>query len=53
MKHYIVLDEIDLSKLNNNDEVKIEVNGKAVYLCSENYFIDGVKTILLDNGGEK
>lgn len=43
MKHYIVLDKIDLCNLNNNNEVKIEVNGETVYLCSVNYFIDEVK----------
>lgn len=42
MKHYIVLDKVDISKLNNNDEVKIEVNGETVYLCSEDYFVKGI-----------
>lgn len=38
MKHYIVLDKVDISKINNDDEVKVEINGETIYICSERCF---------------
>lgn len=38
MKQYILLDDRDMSKLNNNDEVKFFIHGEIIYLCSEKYF---------------